>query len=139
MRVEAAAWGDVLWLTDRTGVIGTPRLRAIKATDTAGAIRGMVAYDEWTPASCQVHMAADTPIAWRSLLRPAFSYPFEEVGVRVLLGVIPASNTRALTMVRHFGFTLEHVIRDGFSEGVHLCLFEMRREACRWLSPEGKN
>lgn len=113
----------------------TAQARTIQATDAKGRIRGVVAYDMWTPNACQAHMAADSAIAWRSLLGPAFSYPFEEAGRRLLLGIIPAHNARSVALVRRFGFREAYRVKDGWGPGDDLLVFEMRREECRWLSP----
>jgi L-amino acid N-acyltransferase YncA len=111
---------------------------AIEAVDDAGRIRGMVGYDYWTKNSCEAHMAADAPIAWRSLLGPAFQYPFEQIGIGILLAVIPAFNARSIRLAKHFGFREVHRIKDGWELGVDTILHELRREECRWLSANRK-
>ncbi len=134
MRVSAATPDDFAWLAGRTGCAPTASARAIKAVDAAGRIRGMVLFDMWTENAVQAHMAADSPIVWRSLLRPAFSYPFEEAGKGLLLGVIPANNPRSLALVANFGFRETYRVRDGWAVGVDLVFFEMLRDECPWLS-----
>jgi hypothetical protein len=106
---------------------------AIKAVDNAGVIRGMVGYDCWTKNSCETHMAVDSPIVWRSLVTPAFHYPLEQIGVGILLAIIPAWNARSLQLVRRFGFRETYRVKDGYDVGVDNILFEMRRGECRWL------
>jgi RimJ/RimL family protein N-acetyltransferase len=134
MRVFPAAREELHWLVERTQFSPTAGCRAIKATDEDGRIRGMVAFDGWTLNSVQAHMAVDSPIAWRALLRPAFAYPFEEAGRGVLLAIIPAGNTKSVRLAQHFGFQESHRVRDGWSVGEDLLVLEMRREACRWLA-----
>lgn len=134
MRVEAATPGELEWLVERTEANLTDCARGIKAVDSSGRIRGMVAYDNWTHNAVQAHMAVDFPGAWRSLLRPAFSYPFEEAGKGVLLGIIPADNERSCRMTEAMCFRLAHVIEDGWREGVDLRVYQMRREECPWIA-----
>lgn len=136
MRVVAAAPEDFPWLAERSGCAITPSFRAIKAVDSGGAIKGMVGYDDWTENACQAHMAADTPIAWRSMTRPAFAYPFEELGLGIILAVIPSSNARSLATALRFGFRQLMRLKDGRAVGVDLVFLEMRRESCRWLNHE---
>ncbi|MBF9682941.1 hypothetical protein IAI36_11700, partial [Streptococcus pseudopneumoniae] len=81
------------FITAATQCALTPGARGIKATDAAGHIRGFVAYDWWTENAVYAHMAADTPIAWRSLLPAVFTYPFVECGRGKLLALIPSHNT----------------------------------------------
>lgn len=78
-------------------------------------------------------MAVDAPVVWRSLLRPAFSYPFLEAGRSLLLGIIPADNTKSCGMARRLGFREAYRVIDGWSVGIDLVVHEMRRHECRWL------
>lgn len=133
MKVQAATPEDFAWLVSATSAAVTPGLRAIKAVDGTGKIRGMVGYDCWTPNSCTAHMAVDTPLAWRSLLPACFEYPFVQCDRRVLLGVIPAHNTASWGLAKHLGFTVRHAVKDGWAMGDDLLLLELRREDCRFL------
>jgi L-amino acid N-acyltransferase YncA len=138
VKVLAADRSEVGWLVERTGFAPTAGVRAIKAMDAEGVIKGMVAFDCWTENAVQAHMAVDTPIAWRSLLRPAFAYPFEQCGKGIILAAIPAGNARSVRLAKHFGFREMHRVRDGWAAGDDLLLLELRREGCRWLSKERK-
>lgn len=124
---------DHLWLIERTSAALTGYARGIKVEDERGRIRGMVVYDNETPASFQAHMAVETPIAWRALLPAVFEYPFIQCEKAVLLGVIPAGNLRSCRMVDSLGFRTAHRIRNGWAAGEDLVLFEMRRDECRYL------
>lgn len=134
MKVQAAPPAHFAWLEGRTGCTLTRNARAIEAVDRQGRVRGMVAYDGWTENSVQAHMAVDAPAVCRSLLRPAFSYPFEEAGKGLLLGFIPAHNARSVRLARHIGFHLAHRVLDGWAQGDDLLCFEMRRHECKWLT-----
>lgn len=136
MRVLAAQPQDFAWLVQRTSAALTDHATGIKAVDASGRIRGMVAYDYWTPNACQAHMAVDSPIVWRSLVRPAFAYPFEELGRSLILGIIAADNPRSLAMVEALGFRRAHEIKDGWAPGVPLVVHEMRRADCRYLKAD---
>lgn len=133
MKVSAATPEDFGWLYRRIGCPITLAFRAIKATDASGRIRGMVGYDGWTENAVHAHMAVDAPIVWRSLIRPAFAYPFEEAKRGVIIGTVAASNAASLKMVVALGFEMLTRIYDGFALGVDLLVFEMRKENCRWL------
>lgn len=138
MRVLPAEPYELAWVVKRASVGLTPFATAIKAVDNAGVIRGMVCYDNRTHNSIEAHMAVDTPIAWRVLLRAVFSYPFEQLHLGVLLGVIPASNARSLRMAKRLGLVEVHRVRDGWAAGEDLIIHELRRENCRWLSNHRK-
>ncbi len=138
MRVCAAPDESFSWLADRTGVVLTKEARGLVAVDASGRIRGMLAFDCWTPNSCWAHMAVDAPIAWRRLVLPGFEYVFRQAGRGLLLGAIASANEKSLQMAKALGFSESHRIRDGYSEGVDLVVVEMRREACPWLREERK-
>lgn len=133
MNVVAAVPADFAWLVERTSCAVTSQFRAIKAVDDSGRIRGMVGYDGWTINAVQAHMAVEAPMVWRSLLGPAFAYPFGECNRGLLLAAIPSHNTRSWGLALHFGFRVAHVVRDGWAVGDDLLLLELRREDCRFL------
>lgn len=127
MRVTAASKTDLAWLEAKTSATLTRHARGVCARDEQGRPRGVVAYDLWTPESAHVHMALEAPIVARRLLGPALSYPFREVGLSRLLGLVPAENRRSLRVARHAGFREVHRIRDGWRMGVDLVLLELTR------------
>lgn len=133
MRVEAAELRDLEWLVERTKCAVTRGMRAIKAVDASGRIRGMVGYDGWTENAVTAHMAVDTAIAWRALIPACFEYPFLECGREVMLGIIPADNVKSWGMASSLGFRIVHRVRDGWAKGVELLLLELRRDDCRFL------
>lgn len=133
MKVTAAERRDFQWLIERTSCAASGGFRAIKAVDSQGQIRGMVGYDLWTKNAVTCHMAVETPIAWRALIPACFQYPFEECRREIMLGVIPADNTKSWGMAGHLGFKLVHTVRDGWARGVDLLMLELRRDDCRFL------
>lgn len=137
MIVRPAPPEHFAWLVERTGFQPSPALTAIEAVDAGGRIVGMVGYDDWTLASCRMHMAG-AAIAARALLRPAFEYPFVQLGLELVIGYTPGDCRRALRFARHVGFREAHVFRGGWSAGVDLHVFEMRRGECRWLERNRK-
>lgn len=131
--VRAASPESLRWIEARTGCVLTRNAKGIEAVDAKGNVRGQVAYDCWTDNAVQAHMAVDTPVAWRSLVRPAFEYPFSQAGKSVILGIIPAGNARSIHLARRLGLRETHRVRDGWARGEDLVVLEMRREECRWL------
>lgn len=138
MKVMVAGPADFPWIAARTGCALTPNANGVKAVDAQGTTRGMVVYDGWTANSCAAHMAVDAPIAWRALLLPAFSYPFEQLGVGVILATVPGNNAKSLRLTKHLGFHEVGCLRDAHAAGVPLVVFEMRKENCGWLGRERK-
>lgn len=131
--LQASTLDDFKWIQAHAHCVCTPYARALKAIDEAGDIRGMVAFDNWTVNAVQVHMAVDTPIAWRSLLPAAFHFAFEMAGKGLVVGITPASNERALSLSRKAGFRQPYRIKDGWAVGEDMVVSEMRKDECRYL------
>lgn len=137
MRIRQASPNDLDWLEKRTGCVLTRSATGIAAHDKTG-IRACVAYDNPTHFSVQAHMAADTPIAWRSLIPSVFEYPFEACGKGLLVAVIAGDNRKSLDLASRFGFVTVGILEDGWARGVPLVTLELRKENCRFLSAERK-
>jgi hypothetical protein len=88
----------------------------------------------------------------RGMLWHTFHFAFNTVGVKKVIGHVPASNYNAMQLDLHLGFTLETTVADVYpGPNGDLFVFSMYREACRWLdlpkpntlvidgSPNGQN
>jgi hypothetical protein len=137
--VRAAPRVDWPWLVMRTGCALTTDFSAVEAirphprVEGEYRILGMVGYCNTTPNAIQVHIAVESPLAWRALLLPALEYPFIQAKKGIIIGVIPANNKKPLAFGRHLGFKETHRIKDGWAEGTDLVFLELRREHCRFL------
>lgn len=134
MRVVPASYADLAWLRRMTTAALTDTAQGVAAKDRDGRTRGVVVFDLWTPASAHCHVALSTPIAARSLLKPAFHYLFEYGERRMALGVVRAKNTKSLSLALALGFSEWTRVVDGWELGEDLVLLYMRREECRWLA-----
>jgi RimJ/RimL family protein N-acetyltransferase len=132
--VRAAA--SLQWLLERIQYAPTAGARAIEAVDAAGRIRGMVAFDGWTESAAHMHVALESPIAARALLRVVFRYLFLDTGRSIAIGVVPSHNARALAFDKRLGFREVHRIEDGWAPGDDLVILEMRRTECRFIPQE---
>ena len=132
IRVGAAPESHYGWLTERSGYQPAPDFRAVEATD-GDRILAMIGYDHFSPNGVQMHVAIESPTAIRSLPWAAFHYPFIQLGLGVVFGLVAADNARCMSLARRLGFRETHRIRDGYAPGVDVVIFEMRREECRWL------
>jgi RimJ/RimL family protein N-acetyltransferase len=127
------------WLERQAKCSLSARAVGVAAVDESGGIHGMVAFDDVTRGSCEVHIALKSPAAFRTLAGDVFRRAFETLGVRVVLGTVPADNQRGRRIARHLGFKETHRVRDGWAEGVDLVIHELRREDCtRWLAAAKK-
>lgn len=133
MIVRAAPKEHYTWLTDRAGLVPSSEFRAIEATHQDGRIVGMVGYDSWTPNGVFMSVALEDPVYARALLPHAFQYPFVEANRKVAIAIVRSDNKRSQRLVTHLGFKWKYVVKDGWAEDIHLFLYEMRRDHCRWI------
>lgn len=134
LHVRAAGPEGLKFLAQALGLAVTSGFTAIEAlhADT-GHVVGMVGFDRWTDNSAEMHVWLAQPSATRALLWPAFHYLFEQQNRGVAIGVVAASNARALRMDKHVGFVEVARIKDGKAQGEDLVLLELRKENCKWL------
>ena len=100
-----------------------------------GNLVAVVGYCSFMPNACQMHIAAVDEVNWmsRDLLWAAFDYPFNVLGVKVILGQICGSNEDALRLNRHLGFKVVAEIPDAHMDG-DLVIMAMKKEECRFLN-----
>lgn len=120
------------WLCTRIGYMPTPWMKCIANVNRDGKILGVVGFDAWNGASCEMHVAGEGNWCSRELLFAVFDYAFNVAQLNVVLGMVPASNAKALRFDKHVGFTEVARIRDGAPDG-DMVILELRRENCRYL------
>jgi hypothetical protein len=118
-----------------TGYCVGEHFRGIKAVSPNGVLLGMVGFDHWTPASVQIHVWIDSPLALKgyALIKESLRYAFVQAGKKLIVGVTPSNLPKALKFNAHIGFKQIAVIRDGWDVGVDMIITEMRPDSCRWL------
>lgn len=106
--------------------------RAIGYEREGKLIAGVV-YDEFNGANVNMHVAAEgTNWLARNYLRAVFGYPFNQLKVKRVTGLVASTNQRALDFDLHLGFTVEAVLKDAHPDG-DLIVLVMRPESCRWI------
>lgn len=93
-----------------------------------------VLYVESNGANVFMHVAGEGK-HWltRKFLWICFDYPFNQLKLRRVTGVVPSSNLAARRFDEHLGFRLEAALKDAHPDG-DLLVYSMTREQCRWLS-----
>jgi hypothetical protein len=82
-----------------------------------------------------MHVASDGSRRWmtRNFLSAVFLYPFEQLKVLRITGIVQAANTRALRFDRKLGFKIEGRLRRGAPDGSDVIVLGMLRSECRFL------
>lgn len=99
---------------------------------------GVLFTDYWgNGGSCQIHVAGFRK-GWanKALLYLTFDYPFRQLKVGKLFGLVPERNVRARNFNLHVGFQIEYLAHGVFNhaDGVNgMYLMSMHRDECKWL------
>lgn len=90
-------------------------------------------YDHYEKNSIQMHVAGDHPKYWsRRALQAVFEYPFYQLRVKKVIGIVNSENTRALSIHLRLGWQMEAVVKDVYDMG-DMYILSMTQEQCRWL------
>ena len=120
------------WLGNKLGE-KLPENTTCIGQEKDGNLVAVIGYCGFLPKSCVMHVAAiDDNWISKDLLWATFDYPFNKLGVSVIIGQICGSNEDALRLNRHLGFKVIAEIPDAHMDG-DLVIMAMRREDCRWL------
>lgn len=120
------------WLCERIGYMPTPWMRCIGSITPKNKILGVVGFDAWNGASCEMHVAGEGNWVTRDLLYATFDYAFNVAKLKVVIGMVPSTNKKAIRFDKHVGFEEVARIKNGTSDG-DLVIMQMRRENCRYL------
>lgn len=95
-------------------------------------------YESYNGASVLGHLAGIGK-KWmnREFLWYCFYYPFEQLKVTKILGIVESTNLAARRLDEHLGFTLEATLKDAAPKG-DLLIYSMTRDQCRWLTLKDK-
>lgn len=120
------------WVCARTGGSGFVEGRAIGYERRGELVAGVV-IDHFNGASACMHVAASGKY-WltREFIHVVFDYVFRQLGLNVVIGLVPSWNTQALRFDLNLGFVEKCRIPGAVPQG-DLVVLTMSREQCRWL------
>lgn len=125
------------WVAERLGpgtVINQPAKVVLSVDDETGKFLGGVVYNHFTPGNCEVNVVADSPrFATRRTIPGFFAYPFQQLALRRITGIVHTANRRSLEGAQRLGFRVEGLLRDWYGADQHGILLGMTREECKWL------
>lgn len=120
------------WLCARTGGEYTRCGQYIGMVDD-GEVIACVGFEDYNGRSIRMHVAG-VGKRWmtKEYLRYCFYYPFIELGVNTIIGLVDSTNADALRFDRHLGFEQQAVLEDAGQYG-DLIILTMAREHCRFI------
>lgn len=125
------------WAQERIGVTFRRDAYTI-GLERDGELVAVVVYDTFSQSDCNMHIASDGTKAWmnKELLVSAFAYPFLQLGLARVTGLVAASNEAALKFDEHLGFEREGYHRKAGPNGTDLISMGLLRESCRFIPKE---
>lgn len=127
------------FVAERLGVPMSADGTGIGMRANDGTLQVGVLYDNYNGASICMHVACRAGALWATptFLRAAFRYPFEQLGLKKVLGLVAEGNAPCQSFCRSIGFVLEATLKDAHLDG-NLSVFSMTRAECRWLNHREK-
>ena len=121
------------WAQERIGVTFRPDATTI-GLERDGEIRAVVVFDAFSETDAQMHIASDGTKAWmnKALLLSAFAYPFTQLGLLRLTGLVTADNQAALEFDQNIGFEKEGYHPKAGPGGKDLVSLGLLRDNCRF-------
>ena len=98
-----------------------------------GELKAGLLYNGYTGASISMHSRCDDKKAPNMMFYwLIFDYPFNQLKVKRISGIVSSANKEAQEIDEKLGFVRETILRDYFLDGDAI-VYVMRRENCRWL------
>lgn len=121
------------WVCERTGGLYEASTSQAIGLEKDGQLIAGVLYDNFNGRSCCIHVAAEGK-RWmtREYLKVCFDYPFNQLKVNQLIGLVDSENEQARRFDEHLGFRVSAVIPDAGKTG-DLMIYTMHRNQCRWI------
>jgi hypothetical protein len=112
------------------------KFSALALIDDRRILAGVI-YTQYSPANICMHVAAIPGRYWLcpEFLHAVFHYPFGELGLRRVTGLVPRKNADARRFDEHLGFVLEGCMEDALPDDA-LLIYGMLKKDCKWISDE---
>ena len=128
------------WAQQRSGVVYRRDAYTL-GLERDGELRAVVVFDTFSETDCCMHIASDGSRAWmnKDLLLSAFAYPFTQLGLLRVTGLVPADNEQALRFDEHLGFVREGYHPKAGPGGRDLISLGLMKENCRFVAKENSH
>jgi|SRR5215471_10361034 len=120
-------------IAHRAGVGYDPNVNRVLAHCSEDGLLGGVVYTNYTGRSVQMHMAGNPGWVTTKVIWIAFDYPFNQLCVEKVIGLVAAADELILDYDKRLGFREIARVPDVVPTG-DLVVLSMMREECKWLS-----
>lgn len=100
------------------------------------AIVAVTVFDGFSLCDCNMHIASNGSGHWltRKFLISSFAYPFIQLKLRRVTGLVPAKNEAALKFDLHLGFEFEGRCKNALPDD-DIIILGLLRENCKYIHP----
>lgn len=126
------------FVAKKLGIEGWSQCRSVGLERDGRIIAGVV-YDYYTGVNICMHIAAIDGESWmtKEFLKMIFHYPFVQLGVNRLTGIIPESNKKSVNFAQKLkGAYLEARLKGAHPDG-DMLIFVMFKKDCDYLKLNG--
>lgn len=125
------------WACERTGTRQFRRDAYTMGLEREGVLVAVVVFDGFSECDANIHIASDGTGHWmnKELLISTFAYPFIQLGLKRLTGLVPAKNEQALEFDKNLGFVEEGYHPNSLPDDDMITL-GLQRSACRFIPKE---
>lgn len=130
----------LLWAQERVGVVFRRDAYTI-GLEKNGELVAVVVFDSFSQFDANMHIASDGTKAWmnKELLISAFAYPFLQLNLPRVTGMVPAGNAAALSFDENLGFVREGLHPMAGADGEAIVSLGMLRSNCRFIPKEARH
>ena len=126
--------GPWAWKLRGSGIWHSAGKSGLGEVDDKGVPMWAIIFDNYEPGgSIHIHIAIDNPkYVSRRAISDVFEYPFCQLGVKKVLGIVNSNNYAALSFDLRLGFHVEAIISDPYYMG-DMYILSMKLKQCRCL------
>lgn len=128
------------WAAERIGLGQFRRDAYTIGLERDGELCAVVVFDTFTECGAHMHIASDGTGRWmnKELLVRSFAYPFVQLGLRRVTGMVPAKNAEAIAFDEHLGFEREGLCRNALPDD-DIVVMGLLKQNCRFIPKEHRN
>lgn len=104
-----------------------------------GRLAGGTIYERFSKRAIFLHIVGFEP-NWfnRKFLWLGFHYPFEQLGVDKVFGLVSANRREELAFFMKLGFVIETSIKEVYSDNADQLVLRLEKKDCKWLKLKEK-
>ena len=97
-------------------------------------IEWCVGFTAFIGKTCQIHVVNfNKKYTPRKLLWATFDYPFRQLGLESLIGIVNSNNEQAMKYDQNLGFKEVHRFKGLHDDGGDIVVFELKKDECRFI------